>query len=94
MKIFEKLIKFILSYYYCLRDKNTPGREKKIIIGSLIYLLFPFDFITDLIGPLGFTDDLGVLFLALLSLRRYCTKEHRLKADRFIENYKNKKRMH
>ena len=92
MKNFEKLVKVILTYYYCLRDKNTPGKEKKIVIGSLIYLLFPLDFITDLIGPLGYTDDLGVLLLALLSLRKQCTKEHRIKADKFIENYKNKKR--
>ena len=92
MKTFERVAKFILTYYYCLRDSKTPGKEKKIIIGSLIYLIFPLDFISDLMGPLGFTDDLGVLLFAFLSLRRYCTKEHRLKADRFIEDYKNKKR--
>ena len=92
MKTFEKLAKFILTYYYCLKDSKTPSKEKKIIIGSLIYLLFPLDIIPDLIGPLGYTDDLGILALALFSLSRYCTEEHKIKADNFIRNYKDKRR--
>lgn len=92
MKIFEKLMKPILIYYYCFKDNNTPSKPKKIILGSLIYLFLPIDLIPDFFGPLGYSDDLSVLVIALFSLKKHCTEEHKIKASNFIKKYHYRRR--
>jgi len=86
----KSLLRFILKYYYCLTDIKTPSKYKKIILGSLIYFIFPIDLIPDLVGVVGYSDDLIVMIVALLSLKKYCTDEHKIKADNFLEKRRGK----
>ncbi|MFA6296337.1 MAG: DUF1232 domain-containing protein [Patescibacteria group bacterium] len=41
--------------------KETPFLYKLIPIGAILYIIFPLDFITDVIPVLGQIDDLGIL---------------------------------
>lgn len=41
--------------------KETPFFYKLIPIGAIFYILFPLDFITDLIPVLGQMDDIAIL---------------------------------
>ena len=43
------------------KDKQTPKRDKFLIVGGVVYMLSPIDLVPDLIALLGYTDDLAVL---------------------------------
>lgn len=46
-----------------LFNKTTPTYIKLMIAFALSYTFLPFDLIPDLLGPLGFTDDVAVVGL-------------------------------
>ena len=54
-----------LLLFYTLQKVTTPRWAKASIISSLGYFISPFDAIPDIIPALGYTDDLGVLALAI-----------------------------
>ena len=49
-------------------DGDVPLKDKAIVVGALGYFILPFDFIPDMLGPLGYTDDMGALVLALKTI--------------------------
>lgn len=69
----------LFTLYYCFQDPNTPRKEKTIILGALGYFIMPFDAIPDLL-PGGWTDDLGVLALAIVKVTRSINDLHIQKA--------------
>ncbi len=48
-----------------LRDSRTPLSSKLIVVGTLLYVLSPFDLIPDVIPVLGELDDAAALALGL-----------------------------
>lgn len=42
-------------------DPRVPWLRKVLLIGGLLYLFFPFDFIPDLLPMVGWVDDAAVL---------------------------------
>lgn len=57
-----------LLLFYALKEKTTPKWAKTTIVSALMYLIFPLDAIPDIIPIVGYTDDLGVIVLALGSV--------------------------
>ena len=56
---------FVKLYWRLFRDQRVPLRAKLVLIGAVLYLLDPFDFLPDFLFPFfGVLDDLGVLLLA------------------------------
>jgi len=66
-----KLTYSALLLYYAYQREDTPAWAKNIILGSLAYLVSPFDAVPDLTPFLGFTDDLGVLSFGLVTIACY-----------------------
>lgn len=60
-RITAKLLTPPLTTYYILKSKQISFADKAKICGSLIYILFPFDFIPDFIPIAGLSDDLASL---------------------------------
>lgn len=58
-------IRSIILKKDCLKDENTPGKHKMIIIGALGYFILPVDLIPDFIPVAGFTDDAAALIACL-----------------------------
>lgn len=81
----KNVIREAMVLYYCLRDPDTPGRAKAIIMGALGYFILPFDCIPDLIPGAGFTDDLAVLVIATKTVLAYVKPEHRARAKELLE---------
>ena len=52
-----------------------PKRAKMIIVGALVYFLSPIDSIPDLLGPLGFSDDIAVITLVYSQMKTYLTED-------------------
>ena len=66
--------------YYAARRPETPVWAKGPIIAALGYFISPFDAIPDLIPFVGFSDDLGVLALAVATVARYITEDVKVEA--------------
>ena len=63
-----KAIYGVLLLFYALKSSNTPAKAKSIIIGALGYFILPFDIIPDVLLPLGYSDDIGVIIAALAAV--------------------------
>lgn len=55
-----------------LRDPAVPALVKGLPLLALVYLLFPFDFVPDVIPILGQVDDAGVMLVALGAFVALC----------------------
>ena len=67
------------------RRRETPLWAKNIIVGSLGYLLAPFDAMPDLTPILGYTDDIGVLSFGLVTIASYINDEVRVEARKRVK---------
>lgn len=50
-----------------LRDPRTPLGARLAVVVAALYLVFPLDFVTDLLPVLGWLDD-GIVVVLLLKL--------------------------
>lgn len=75
-----KTVYAALMLFYASTDSKVPLRDKAIILGALGYFILPFDAIPDMLGPLGYTDDLTALLWALKTVGKNITPEIRHKA--------------
>ena len=82
-----KLTYSALLLYYAYERKDTPQWARNIILGSLAYLVSPFDAIPDLTPFLGFTDDLGVLSFGLVTIACYIDNTVRENAKMKVHKY-------
>jgi uncharacterized membrane protein YkvA (DUF1232 family) len=75
-----ELIVTALTLYYCAMDSDTPKWAKTVIIGALGYFIMLLDVIPDFTPIIGYTDDFGMLTLALATVAAKVKPEHRQKA--------------
>jgi len=66
-----RLVYSVLLMLFAYKSKSTPIWAKRIILGSIAYLLSPIDSIPDLTPFIGFTDDLGVISFGLVTIACY-----------------------
>ena len=72
----------LVAAYYCALDPATPIRVRGMLLAALAYFILPTDFIPDIIGGLGFADDMA-LFTAVIGLvSSHITPTHRAAAAR------------
>ncbi|MGZ4112853.1 MAG: YkvA family protein [Tumebacillaceae bacterium] len=68
------------------RDKQTPLRDKILIVAGIVYIISPIDLIPDMLPILGYTDDFGVLIGTVALFRR--TYNSYVKRNRIIGDIK------
>lgn len=76
-----------LLLFYAYKRKDTPGWAKRIVLGTLGYLLFPFDAVPDLSPLIGFTDDVGVLSFGLVTIAAYVNEQVRKQARGHLKKW-------
>lgn len=69
-----------LLLYYTYHQKETPGWARKIVLGAIAYLINPFDVIPDLTPLVGYSDDIGILGFALVTISGYINMEVKINA--------------
>lgn len=74
------VVRQLYSLYFLWKSPNTPKRAKAIIVGALVYFFSPIDAIPDLLGPLGFSDDITVITLVYSQMKAYLTDDIREQA--------------
>ncbi len=68
----KEVIYNALLLYYVMTDSDCPMTIKAtVIIVALGYFISPVDLIPDFIPVLGFTDDLGVLLVAVKAVSSF-----------------------
>lgn len=73
-----------LLMYHALRRNDTPSWAKRIIMGGFVYLFVPLDAIPDLAPIIGYTDDLGVMFYALVAVAGHINQDVRAAAQKTL----------
>jgi len=76
----RSLLERLLRLFHTARAAHTPWRLKAASILAVLYLLFPFDLISDLLPLLGFGDDILALALLAWALSRHTTDAIRYRA--------------
>ncbi len=84
-----KTVYSALLMWFAFKRKDTPAWAKKIILGVLAYFLAPIDMIPDLSPFIGFTDDLGVLSIGLVTIAAYINQEVRTNARTQLSKWFN-----
>jgi len=75
-----KVIYLALLLFYTFQKTSTPKWAKSAIIGGLGYFILPFDFISDFIPAIGFTDDITALVSVLVAVALYVDDDIKAKA--------------
>ena len=78
----RQVVEKALILYLTLQRPETPKTAKATIVGALAYFSLPIDAIADFLPGVGFTDDLGVIAAALVTISGYVTDEIRETAAR------------
>lgn len=76
-----------LQLYYAYHSERASVADKAIVIGALGYLISPIDFIPDMTPFIGYTDDLGVIVLALKSIANCINDEVKEKAKSKLKQW-------
>ena len=82
-----KTVYSVLLLYYAYTRKETPAWAKRIILGTLGYLLAPIDLIPDLSPLIGYTDDIGVLSFGIITIAAHINKDVRSKAKERLHKW-------
>lgn len=75
----KEVVEKALLLFYAAQQDATPKWAKATIAGALGYFIVPLDAVTDLAPAIGYTDDLGVLVLALAAVASYINDDVRAK---------------
>lgn len=84
-RIGGKIISPFVILYYVLKSSGVSFADKAKICGSLIYIVFPFDFIPDFIPFAGYGDDLATLLWAIHTVKSNITPEIKSSVDTRID---------
>ncbi len=76
----SEVIEKVLCLYYAAQRPETPAWAKTVIFGALGYFIFPLDAVPDVLPVVGYSDDLGVIAGALVTVSLYITDEVRQSA--------------
>jgi len=82
-----ELLEKALWLYFATQSPDTPGWARSVIYGALAYFVLPFDAIPDLLPVTGFTDDLGALAAALVSVAPYIDDEVKQRTDATLRRW-------
>ncbi|MEH6558853.1 MAG: YkvA family protein [Oceanicoccus sp.] len=66
-----EVVEKALLLYFAAQEENTPAWAKAVIVGALGYFISPIDAVPDLTPLIGYTDDLGVLVMAIATISAY-----------------------
>ncbi|TXS92866.1 DUF1232 domain-containing protein [Parahaliea maris] len=83
----RELTEKALMLYYAARRPETPTWARATIYGALGYFIAPLDAIVDITPGIGYTDDLGVLAVAFLTVARYVDADVRAQAARRVDQW-------
>lgn len=67
-RLIPVLPRFVGLLFRLMADRRVRLLDKALVLGVVAYIVMPVDFLPDILGILGWTDDLFLLGLALRHL--------------------------
>lgn len=90
-KVFQKagreLIEKALWLYFVLQKPELPMTAKSVIISALAYFIWPLDAIPDVLGPIGYTDDLAVITAAVVAVAMHIDETVKAQANKKLQDW-------
>lgn len=83
----REVVEKALWLYFAAQRPDTPRWAKATIYGALAYFIMPLDAIPDLAPVAGYTDDLGVLLVAVATIAHYVDEKVRAKASQTLARW-------
>ena len=83
----ETVIEKALTLYYVAQDNDTPTWAKTTVYAALGYFISPIDAIPDVVPVAGFSDDLGVLAIAIATVAAHIKDKHTQKAKETLKQW-------
>ncbi len=83
----HELVEKALWLYYAAQRPETPIWAKTMVFGALTYFVMPVDAIPDMLPGVGYTDDLGVLAMAVATLAAYINQDVKVLASRKMADW-------
>jgi uncharacterized membrane protein YkvA (DUF1232 family) len=80
----REVLEKALWLYYAAERSDTPKWAKATVYGALAYFILPADAIPDLAPLAGYTDDLTVLALAVVTIGAYIDDGVKARAARTL----------
>lgn len=78
------MVRDVAAAYFAMVDDDTPVWAKVVLAGALAYFVLPVDAIPDVLFPVGYTDDAGVVAGAIAAASTYVLPRHYEEADRWL----------
>lgn len=83
----EEGLEKALQLYYVLDSEKCTAADKVTIYGALAYLVSPIDVIPDLVPVLGYTDDIALIAVALVTVSNAIDDVVRVKAKEKLKEW-------
>jgi uncharacterized membrane protein YkvA (DUF1232 family) len=83
----REVVEKALWLYFAAQRPETPKWARAAVYGALAYFILPLDAIPDVAPVAGYTDDLGVLVLAVGTIARYIDDGVKAKARRLLARW-------
>lgn len=87
---FQQISNDLYAAYLAFKNPETPVVSKVLMVASLLYVIFPFDFLPDLIPVLGWLDDIGIATV-LIKASTATVPAHIMQPAQEEANVQNKK---
>lgn len=83
----QDVVERALCLFYAAQKPDTPLWAKTVIYGALTYFISPIDAVPDITPVLGYSDDLGVLVSAVLTVAMYVSDDVRQQAREKVRTW-------
>jgi len=83
----REVVEKALWLFFAAQRPETPRWAKATVYGALAYFIVPLDAIPDAVPLAGYTDDLGVLAVAVVTIARFIDGAVKDKTSRVLARW-------
>jgi len=88
-RVIYRLKRYAKIYWLLLKDPRTPKLSKIIVLSAIVYLIWPFDLIPDIIPFAGVVDELIIIPLLFYIATKFIPKNVVEDNKRKVKGVKN-----
>lgn len=83
----KDVVEKALWLYYAAQRPDTPAWAKATVYGALTYFILPIDTVPDVIPLSGYSDDIGILAVAVATISGYIDNNVKAKAAKTLHRW-------